>query len=131
MITVIIEGTKDLSNTLRSLNSNATGEFRVFIADETIRDHVFWKYEKADFVEPGILRKYGKRSDLYWVIPSGCLVLCSAWDERLNRCIQDTDSTYCLIPANANRYPVTNKQRNVGKWNGEQVIVPILGITEV
>ncbi len=131
MITVIIDGTKNIDNTLRSLESNATADFRVFV-EESVRDDInFWEYNKIEIVEPGLLRKYGPRSDIYWLVPSGGLVLTSAWDERLVRAGNGKSGTYCLIPANANRCLATNKQGNVGKWKGEQVIVPILGITEV
>lgn len=128
MITVIIEGTKNIDNTLKSLEANAKGGFRVYVEDQ-VRDELSKVYD-IEFVKPGRILKYGPKSDLYWQIPSGCLILVASWDYRLTLAMRETRKAYCLIPGRQDRFPATNLQRNVGKWKGEKYIVPILSVTE-
>lgn len=128
MITVIVQGTKNLDNTLKSLNSNAVGKFRVMV-DEGVAAG-FAAYPKIEPVRPRLLRKYGKLSDVYWRLPSGCLVLTAAWDLRIERCIRQNAGIYCLMPSGSDRHMITNSQYNVGKWKGTRFIVPILTVLE-
>lgn len=115
MITVIIEGTKDIENTLRSLSANSSGEFQVVAKEE-------FPFENVSF--------FSAEADLYWKIPSGSLVLSASWDKRFELCLKD-DDVYCLVPSAGSKYPATNKLENLGVWSGEHYIVPILGVTEV
>lgn len=128
MITVIIEGTRNIHNTLTSLRANARDDFRVFVED-SVREEMSRAHD-LDFVKPGRLNRYGPKSDLYWVLPSGCLVLTASWDVRMSLCVKD-DKKYCLHPAGIMKHFATNLQRNVGKWKGTQYGVPILRVTEV
>ena len=84
---------------------------------------------KVEFVEATLLRKYGKRSKLYWAITSGSLVLVSEWDTRLLMCVR-SDRLHCLSPSGGSRNLATNRQFNVGRWRGECHIVPRLTVTE-
>lgn len=130
MITVIIEGTSGIENTVKSLVGNAKEGFRLFV-DESWRQGLAELYKEAnvEFVRPGKINRYGKSSDLYWQIPSGCLILVASWDLRLGKCIKETKKMYCVSPS-GQRYYATNFQRNVGKWKGDKYIVPILRVTE-
>jgi hypothetical protein len=127
MITVIIKGTKNIDNTLRSLLANAEGRFRVYTED-SVRARLSKEYN-IEFVKPGIFRKYGKKSDLYWFIKSGSLILTTAWDKRFDLCKKKTLKPYCLGPG-GQKYLATNYQLNVGRWLGSNQIVPILRVTE-
>lgn len=129
MITVIIKGTKNIHQTLRSLEANARDKFRVLV-DETIREGLAEIY-KIEFVKPRLFNKYGKKSHLYWELPSGCLILCSSWDVRLQRGIRNRMGRYCLLPGSQEKFPATNSPANIGKWEGPKYIVPILRVTEV
>lgn len=130
MITVIIEGTLNIENTVRSLVANAKEGFRIF-SPEALRLCLqdLYKDSNVAFVKPGKSLKYGPKSDLYWQIPSGCLILVASWDLRLSLCIKDTNKMYCLHPSGQKRHFATNFQRNVGKWKGEWHVVPILSVT--
>lgn len=128
MITVIIQGTKDIQNTLTSLKSNSAGSFRVFVEDSVRAD--MSKLYDMEFVTSGRILKYGPKSDLYWTLPSGTLVLSAAWDKRLELAVRG-DRAYCLHPSGCRRHFATNLQRNVGKWKGPHYPVPILSVTEV
>lgn len=129
MITVIIQGTKNIDNTLKSLKANAKDPFRVFVED-SVREELSKTYD-IEFVKPGLVNKYGKKSDLYWLLPSGCLVLTAFWDARLSLCIKKTKVTYCLQPSGHQKYFVTNFQSNIDKWKGRLYSVPILQVIEV
>lgn len=110
MITVILKGEvsyANLSNTLRSLYSNATrpeGEpdgiplgFRVSVqafassdpAIASLRARVFHDFAEIEFIKPvrriwgGMHPNYQNSADIYWKIPVGSLVLTNAWDKRL------------------------------------------------
>ena len=128
MITAIIQGTKDIRNTLTSLQANAHGKFRVLVED-SLREELSKVYT-MEFVQSSLLRKYGKKSDLYWILPSGCLILSASWDVRINLC-KKSERVYCLHPAGQARYFITNVPRNIGKWRGRRYGVPILQVTEV
>lgn len=128
MITVIIEGTKNIRNTLTSLQANSEGKFRVYV-ENSVRSQLSKTYD-IEFVKPGLLRRYGKKSDFYWVLPSGCLILCSAWDKRIKLCKRPTWRSYCLYPGMQDRHYITNRQSNVKKWKGVRYRVPILSVTE-
>lgn len=132
MITVIIQGTKNLENTIRSLNSNAMGKFRVLLDAEAagIKYCENCDYPNIEFVRSKLLRKYGKVSDVYWLLPSGCLVLTASWDLRIERCIKPNAGIYCLMPSGSTKHMITNSQYNVGKWKGAKYIVPILKVLE-
>ncbi len=130
MITVIIQGIKNLDNTLKSLSSNAVGRFRVMLDAQALVAGGFESYPNIEFVRPKFLRKYGKLSDVYWLLPSGCLVLAASWDLRIERCIRQNSGVYCLLPSGYSKYMITNTQHNVGKWQGAKHIVPILTVVE-
>ena len=68
-IAVILEGSKNPANTVLSLESNKSGEHEIVI------------YRDGEFKRPSILWNRQYRADLYWRIPSGCLVLTSKWDK--------------------------------------------------
>lgn len=130
MITVIVQGTKNLDNTLKSLNSNAVGKFRVMVDEGVTMETGFAAYPKIEPVRPKLLRKYGKMSDVYWRLPSGCLVLTASWDLRIERCVRQNAGIYCLIPSGSHKHMITNSQYNVGKWKGARYFVPILTVLE-
>lgn len=122
MITVIIQGTKDIQSTLKSLKANAVGEFRVLVDPSVVSD-IDVSFITSEELESG-------ESDLYWQIPSGVLILSASWDKRFEFCFK-TDEIYCLYPAYGQKYPATNLKHNINKWEGEKYLVPILGVTEV
>jgi hypothetical protein len=128
MITVIIEGTKNIERTLTSLVANSDGNFRVFV-HEAIRDKLSKQFN-IEFVKPSLLRKYGKKSDLYWKLPSGCLILTAAWDTRMKLCMKKDVGKYCLHPSFRQEHFATNVPRNIDKWKGNKYPVPLLSVTE-
>ncbi len=136
MITVIIKGTKNIDTTVQSLSSNSNEKFRVFVdAGYNEKDKLKYlptQYPHIEFEKSRLFRKYGKISDLYWSIPSGCLILTASWNLRIDMARNSTSAkVFCLLPAGKEYYFITNRQDNVGRWKGPIHIIPILQVTEV
>lgn len=129
MITVVISGVRNIRDTLRSLESNARNDFRVHV-EPALREMLASQFPNIKFVKSGLFKKYGEKSDLYWQLSSGNLVLCSAWDERLRLRAKHVSGKFCLYPQGQLKYMATNNPWNVGKWKGKRYIVPILNVTE-
>lgn len=127
MITVIIQGTKDIEKTLTSLSNNSKDGFRVLV-DKSVRSSLSGIYTKIEFVKPSLISKYGKKSDYYWSIASGCVVLASSWDYRIELAGKDKSGTFCLCTPGRPDSLITNKRGNVGKWKGGVYPVPCLSI---
>jgi hypothetical protein len=123
-ITVIIEGIKNIRDTVQSLRSHADSSVRIFV-DRSVRGELAREFTDIEFINK-------LKGDLFWVLPSGCLILTGAWDLRISKVAETTKGfIYCLYPNQRNPYFITNKKWNIGRWFGKKYIVPILGVTEV